>query len=348
MIDDLTIWCELPTQYGIFRMYDTGDDNIRIISFGDIHELTGAVLIRIHSSCVASEIFGALDCDCDDQLQQAMELITEYEQGIIFHLNQEGRGHGLSKKIKACSLMQTENITTAKSFDRMGLEQDIRDYQAVMPWLKWLNITQIKLITNNPRKYNALAKYVTIIEKLTLTPNIRIENLDYLKSKNAELNHCLWLDSFMAEDAPIYFYSGCGIYEGFSNFSNHAIFIDDKLWQTSEHYYQAQKFDDDELRQKIHRARSPLQSKNIADAHKTHIKADWDSLKNAVMRNSLQHKFEQHEDLKELLQDTGTREIIEYNEQDRYWGNNGKGDSEGNGQNNLGKTIMQLRDEMRT
>ena len=336
-------WCSIPTEYATFRMYDTGDDAIKIISSGDIHNLSEPVLMRIHSSCAASEIFGALDCDCNDQLQQAMKLIAKYKQGIIFHLDQEGRGHGLSQKIQACSLMQKKKITTAKSFDEMNLEYDVRDYNAVIVWLQFLNITQIKLITNNPRKYDALAKHVTITQKIALKPNVRHENLSYLKSKNDELNHCLWLDSFTTENAPIYFDNQCGIYEGFSNFSAHAIFIDSKLWKTSEHYYQVQKFNNDELRKKIYRASTPLEAKNIADAHKNYINVDWDSFKQDIMRKALQHKFEQHEDLKELLLNTATREIYEYSEQDRYWGNNGNGE----GLNHLGKIIMQLRDEMR-
>ena len=187
----LTDWCELPTQYGIFRMYDTGNDAIKLISVCDIRTFNQPILVRMHSSCVASEIFGALDCDCNDQLQETMKLMVAHGQGLIFHLHQEGRGHGLSNKIKACSIMQKQKITTAKSFDKMGLEQDIRNYDKVPELLKLIGITKIKLVTNNPRKSRALENHVTIIEQVTLNPVIRPENEAYLHSKNDQLGHCI-------------------------------------------------------------------------------------------------------------------------------------------------------------
>ncbi len=340
--NNITDWCELPTQYGIFRMYDTGDENIKLVSFGDIHRLTAPVLVRMHSSCAASEIFGALDCDCDDQLKQSMKLTAHAQQGLIIHITQEGRGHGLSDKIKACSLMQTQNITTAESFEKMNLAQDVRQYDAVVELLKSLNIRKIKLITNNPRKYDFLQSYFQI-EQVTLKSCIRLENLPYLISKKQQLNHQLSLEGFIAADAPIYFYDDCGIYAGFSNFSNHSLFIEGRLWQTSEHYYQTQKFNDEVLRNQIYHAPSPMTAKNIANAHRADSKHDWKDSKQAVMYKALQHKFDQHESLKNLLLATKEREIYEYSEQDRYWGDNGTGE----GQNHLGKIIMRLRSELR-
>lgn len=340
-------WCKLPTQFGIFRIYDTNNDAVKLISFGDIKTLLAPVLVRIHSSCVASEIFGALDCDCNDQLQQTMKQMAGTGQGIIFHLNQEGRGHGLSNKIEACAIMQQQNLTTAESFTKMNLTQDIRNYDAVIQLLSALNITQIRLITNNPKKYDSLQAHITITERIALKPTVRHENLEYLKSKNIQLNHSIWLDSFMAEDAPIYFYNQCGIYEGFSNFSSHSIFIDGKLWQTLEHYYQAQKFTEDNLIYQIYRANLPLQAKNIADNHKDNIRNNWDTIKQAVTYKALQHKFNQHDALKELLLNTGLRKIYGYSDKDRYWGNNGNdGDVDAGGQNHLGKLIMRLRQKL--
>ena len=74
-------WCTLPTEYGPFRMYDTGEENVRLITMGDIATLTEEPYLRVHSSCLASEVFGARDCDCADQLDQSMRLIATKEQG---------------------------------------------------------------------------------------------------------------------------------------------------------------------------------------------------------------------------------------------------------------------------
>ena len=93
-------WCTLPTEYGPFRMYDTGEENVRLITMGDIATLTEEPYLRVHSSCLASEVFGARDCDCADQLDQSMRLIATEGTGVIIHLHQEGRGHGLSKKLE--------------------------------------------------------------------------------------------------------------------------------------------------------------------------------------------------------------------------------------------------------
>lgn len=344
--DDLTHYCELPTKYGIFRMYDTGNDDLKLVSFGDIHalhaQMNAPVLVRMHSSCAASEIFGARDCDCDDQLQQSMKMMAREKQGLIFHINQEGRGHGLSQKIKACAVMQQQNITTAESFEQMNLAQDVRQYDAVVAWLKLLKLTHIKLLTNNPRKYEFLQSDFQVT-RIPLKPCVRPENLPYLISKKQQLGHDLFLDGFIDENAPIYFYDGCGIYAGFSNFSPHPFYLDGKLWQTSEHYYQAQKFNDDAIAYQIYRASKPMDAKNIADGQLSAIKPDWHDIKQAVMYKSLQHKFDQHQTLTTLLLTTGTREIIEYSEQDRYWGDDGTR----TGKNQLGQIIMQLRSEIR-
>ena len=85
-------------------------------------------MLRIHSSCIASEVFGALDCDCADQLEESMRMIAEHGSGIVIHLHQEGRGQGLSKKIEAISLMQKKQLDTVEAFDQLHLAHDIRDY----------------------------------------------------------------------------------------------------------------------------------------------------------------------------------------------------------------------------
>jgi GTP cyclohydrolase II len=192
----LTNWCELPTAVGLFRMYDSGDDGTRVVSFGEIQALKEPVLLRIHSSCMASELFQALDCDCADQLHESLRLIAEAGGGIVIHLQQEGRGHGLSRKIEAVRLMQTQGLDTAASFDALGFEHDPRDYRPATDVLAALGIRKVRLITNNPRKIRYLDDAgISVVERLPTKPTVRDENRAYLASKNQKLGHLIHLGS---------------------------------------------------------------------------------------------------------------------------------------------------------
>ena len=142
MNEALSHWCDLPTPMGNFRMYDSSDESVRIISYGDIKSLGESPLLRIHSSCLASEVFGATDCDCADQLREAMKLIATEQNGVIVHLHQEGRGQGLARKIKAVHSMQYENLDTFEAFENLKYDQDIRNYTSVVSLLNHLKITQ--------------------------------------------------------------------------------------------------------------------------------------------------------------------------------------------------------------
>ena len=190
----LNNWCHLPTHLGQFRMYDTGDENLRLVSYGDIHNMGDSPLIRIHSSCMASELFKSTDCDCADQLEEAMQRIASEKQGLIFHLQQEGRGQGLSHKIKAVSLMQKKDMDTVEAFEELHLKQDVREYQKVVDILLDLKIKSVRLITNNPRKKAFLQKAGIVVECVNTIPKIREENRDYLHTKKDKLNHSFNLD----------------------------------------------------------------------------------------------------------------------------------------------------------
>ena len=144
-IASFTTWCELPTKIGIFRMYDMQDEKFRLISFSDINNLCEAPLIRIHSSCMASEVFKALDCDCADQLESSMKLIAKEKEGIIFHLHQEGRGHGLSSKIKAVQLMQNKNIDTVEAFNELDFEHDKELIKKLLIYYHHLALQKLEL-----------------------------------------------------------------------------------------------------------------------------------------------------------------------------------------------------------
>lgn len=336
-------YCLLPTKMGDFRMYDTSSEMLRLISYGDILEQGNNPLLRMHSSCMASEIFGAIDCDCADQLHESMKMIATEGVGLIIHLHQEGRGQGLSNKIKAVGKMQVEHIDTVESFDLLGLKHDTRSYDDAIKLLFKYGITKLRLISNNPRKRKALEDAGIEVETVNTNPNIRPENKDYLFSKNLKLNHSLPLDKITDETSAIHFYHSDQVWGEFSNFSSHSIFIKNTIWQTVEHYYQAQKFAGSNLEFKIQLANSPMQAKEIALLNKEKYDIDkWQELKELVMLEALKAKFKQHPQLTKKLIATKKRHIAEHTKNDHYWGD-GCDDS---GKNRLGELLMLVRETL--
>lgn len=336
-------YCELPTPHGTFRMYDTRDEMLRVVTFGDIRNLGNKPILRLHSSCLASEVFESQDCDCADQLREAMKIIAHEGNGIIFHLHQEGRGQGLSKKIQAVHKMQTEALDTVESFQAMGLEQDIRDYSPAIELLKTMKIKKVRLVSNNPRKRHALEQAGIEVAIVNTHPRVRPENAAYLHSKNDKLKHCLPLNYKKDKTSPIHFYHSDQTWGEFSNFSQHAVYLQGKIWPTTEHFYQAQKFKNHDLQERIRRATSPIVAKQIAKKLEvSHQHVNWHKVKEDIMSQALEAKFTQHPELTDLLLSTQTRHIAEHTRNDSYWG-----DAEDNtGLNRLGELLMKLRSKL--
>lgn len=335
-------YCILPTDIGEFRMYDTGNEDVRLISFSPIEAIGEKPLLRIHSSCMASEVFGAKDCDCADQLHEAMKLIASEGKGLIIHIHQEGRGHGLSKKIKAVSLMQKEQCDTAESFIRLGFDLDPREYGAAIDILNKLGITAVRLISNNPRKKDFLMKHGISVETVHTHPKIRNENKSYLYSKNEKLGHSLPLPEKIKTD-EILFYHSDQEWGDFANFSNHAIFLEGKIWKTVEHFYQAQKFHQTEFEEIIRLQKTPMLAKQKAhELLEKHPVLNWDELKEQVMYKGLLAKFTQNPELWKMLVSTGNKRLAEHTDLDNYWGDG----ANGQGKNRLGALLMRLRAEL--
>lgn len=337
-------WCALPTPMGEFRMYDFGDEGVHIICLGCIEEQSAEPLVRIHSSCLASEVFGATDCDCADQLREAMKLMATEGRGLIVHLQQEGRGHGLSEKIKAVHRMQQEGLDTFEAFETLGLEQDTRTYAAAVTLLRQLGVSAVRLISNNPRKVNYLTKHGFEVSMVNTHPRVRPENADYLKTKNNKLGHLLPLETNGQEHGPILFYHSDQPWGELSNFSRHAVFLRGRMWPTVEHFYQSQKFADTSHEELIRRCATPMLAKSAATAlTKEHRREGWEHVKEDVMLEGLRAKFGQHPDLRDALVSSGDRLLVEHTQNDAYWGDGG----DGTGRNRLGKLLMQVRDELR-
>lgn len=341
----LANWCVLPTLLGDFRMYDSGNDLLRVVCFGDLRAQGKQPLLRIHSSCIASELFGARDCDCADQLREAMKLIATEQRGIICHVHQEGRGHGLSAKIRAVGIMQREHLDTVEAFDALGLQQDVRTYGDVVAVLKELGVDDVRLITNNPRKRDFLQSAGIQVEMVSTHPIPRAENHEYLLTKNAKLGHHLPLGNEGEQTSePIRFYHSDQLWGWLSNFSHHAVCVHDRVWPSVEHYYQSQKFIGTLNEEAIRLAETPTQAKLRAEElGKTHRREDWELVKEQIMLDGLRAKFRQHPDLGRMLLRTAERTLAEHTALDSYWGDGGNGA----GKNRLGVLLMQVRAELR-
>jgi ribA/ribD-fused uncharacterized protein len=145
----------------------------------------------------------------------------------------------------------------------------------------------------------------------------------------------------MPED--ILFYSVSDEYGCFSNFAPYPIQLDGKRWPTSEHYFQAQKFEDAGHQESIRKARSPMIAARMGRDRKKPLRRDWESVKVAIMRQAVRAKFSQHEDIRHVLLSTGEAALVEHTENDDYWGDGG----DGSGKNMLGRILMEVRDELR-
>ncbi|MDJ1500977.1 NADAR family protein [Xanthocytophaga agilis] len=145
------------------------------------------------------------------------------------------------------------------------------------------------------------------------------------------------------ETEDIFFYSVREAYGEFSNFALYPIKLKGKLWPTSEHYFQAQKFVDTPYEETIRKAISPMKAAELGRSRKVKLRRDWDSVKDNIMYEAIKAKFTQHTELAELLLNTEDARIIEHTENDSYWGDGG----DGSGKNKLGKLLMKLREELR-
>lgn len=186
-----TASANLPTKYGPFQMHVyTCDNRIEHIALV-AGEIRNSSLVRLHSSCITGDIFSSMKCDCGEQLDASMEAIQKNGSGIILYLNQEGRGIGLTNKIKAYAL-QEKGYDTVEANELLGLPIDARDYKIAAEILHDLGITKIALLTNNPDKEQQLEKYgIEIMQRVPLEIEPNSINKEYLRTKKIKLSHQL-------------------------------------------------------------------------------------------------------------------------------------------------------------
>jgi GTP cyclohydrolase II len=185
---------KLPTQWGEFTLHgfedeQNGKEHVALVC-GDIAG-DEPVLCRIHSECLTGDCLFSLRCDCGPQLQYAMKSIGEQGRGVILYLRQEGRGIGLLNKIRAYEL-QDSGADTVEANEQLGFAADGREYEICGPMLEHLGVTQLRLLTNNPAKVEAVeAMGFGVTELVPVKTGANPHNENYLQVKVAKMGHLL-------------------------------------------------------------------------------------------------------------------------------------------------------------
>lgn len=189
---------KMPTKYGEFRLIaykqlSTNEEHFALIK-GEWQK-DEPVMVRVHSSCITGDILGSLRCDCGDQLHNAMKMVEKEGKGVILYMMQEGRGIGFLNKLKAYKL-QEEGMDTVDANLALGFKADQRDFGIGAQILRDLNVSKMKLITNNPKKRAALKGYgLEIVENVPIQTIPNEFNQKYLDTKRDKMGHELTKES---------------------------------------------------------------------------------------------------------------------------------------------------------
>jgi 3,4-dihydroxy 2-butanone 4-phosphate synthase/GTP cyclohydrolase II len=186
--------CDLPTKYGPYRFVMYGvrfeDQEPFALVYGDI-QAAKAPLVRLHSSCFTGDLLASLRCDCGDQLHQALERIAADGAGVLVYLPQEGRGIGLTNKVRAYAL-QDQGLDTVEANVALGYKVDMRDYGVGIQVLKDLGLSEVRLLTNNPKKTDAFIYGgwdLTVVDQVPIRVEANPHNARYLATKREKLGH---------------------------------------------------------------------------------------------------------------------------------------------------------------
>lgn len=182
---------KMPTDFGHFDMYgfttDYSDEEIIAIVKGDLKSNPN---VRMHSACLTGDIFHSQRCDCGAQLEASMKYIDEHG-GMIIYLPQEGRGIGLINKLRAYELIEKGYDTVTANL-ALGFDEDLRDYHVAAEILKYFDISEINLLSNNPKKFEGLEDYgIEIVDRIELIVPETQYNHSYMETKKNKMGHLI-------------------------------------------------------------------------------------------------------------------------------------------------------------
>ena len=185
---------KLPTKFGEFRIIifknEVDHKEHLMIVKGDVRGKSD-VLMRIHSECLTGDVFGSHRCDCGEQLENALRCIEEQGEGIVIYMRQEGRGIGLTNKIKAYTL-QDQGYDTVEANVKLGFPPDMREYSLAAQMLRELDVKSVKLLTNNPEKKEDLERWgITVSKRVPIVIKANSINAKYLNTKKEKMRHML-------------------------------------------------------------------------------------------------------------------------------------------------------------
>lgn len=175
-----------------FRDLIEGTEHLALVSKGDQTQLSNPALVRVHSECLTGDVFGSQRCDCGEQLHESLKQIHSSGNGVLVYIRRhEGRGIGLANKIKAYAL-QDGGLDTVEANRHLGFKADLRHYGVGAQILKYLGISELKLLTNNPKKIVGLEGYgLSIVDRTPIIISAGEHNSAYLKTKGEKLGHIL-------------------------------------------------------------------------------------------------------------------------------------------------------------
>jgi len=186
---------DFPTRFGHFRIHGyeghsaSGVEEAVVLTMGDIH--SSPPLVRVHSQCLTGDVFHSLRCDCRAQLELALYMVGEEGRGIILYEHQEGRGIGLMNKLRAYEL-QDGGADTVEANEQLGFKADMRIYEMPGAILKHLGVDQVRLLSNNPEKIQALEKAgVLVVERVPCIVEPVATTEVYLRTKKEKMGHLL-------------------------------------------------------------------------------------------------------------------------------------------------------------
>jgi len=183
------------TEFAVFRGGVAQRDQVAVIV--GTPDMTGAVPVRVHSSCLTGDLFGSLKCDCGDQLRRGLRTLKDLGGGILLYLDQEGRGTGIAAKMRAYGY-QHEGLDTIDADAQLGFGADERRYGSAVAMLRALGVQRIQLLTNNPTKVQHLRNAgIEVLGCVPVTGEITAENEHYLRTKATRAGHHLDVDALI-------------------------------------------------------------------------------------------------------------------------------------------------------